>query len=249
MVEFSEAVLDVCGWLGVFFENFYSFSFETILETFDCESTLFLSDPARISFAVSLSFSLDSFLIPTQSDIEILLSTAFSEPSIGFLLAILAEGGGAFATTTAISYDVAIDVQTVAIMTSTPRSSGSPFVAWGMFIVIAGAVAVRSRRRHKEKYQTQQHSLPSEEDEDPITPLEGEYRRSGTRDILGRTINRPTRGYMGFDEAIEIDFFTADNDEEICYQESRSPLFKQPFLLHPSFGDDRGLRSWRSDES
>jgi hypothetical protein len=206
--------------------EFYSFSFETTLASFDCAAVTFGSGPAQISYEVSLAFTESSFLIPSQEDVDLLLSTAFQPPTVNALLVELAMSAGAFATTTAVDYSTAVSVQSFMTLQSMPgESSGTTFVA-GAFVIFIGIFIVK-RRGGDSTDQTQSESLLDPEDYEPESYA-----------ILGRIVNQkmPGQGYMGFDEAIEIDFVPSDEHEPLGA--SRNALFKRPFLLTP-FGGER----------
>lgn len=241
MEEFQDAELRLCDWLAAYFEDFYSLSFDTTLETFMCEATAFDSDPARIPFDVVVGFTDDSSLIPSQADIDVLISTAFQPPTVNVLLAILAQGGGSFATTTDVDYSIQESVQPARVFVkASSGSSGSPFVAGALLVfIVAGAVVTKTRQGNGELLDTE---VPEEELGFP----EEEQYYGAVNSFIGRrasNLSSTAKGFMGFDEAIEIDFMPAikmDDDDGPCSSTS-SPLFRRPFL-RTNFGGDT-LRS------
>jgi len=133
--EFEAAEVNTCDFLRTFFEDFYSESFETTQDLFLCEALLFASDRARISFAITLGFGDDSFLIPTVEDVDLLVLTAFSEPTVNQLIATLIEAGGAFGTTTAIIYSVTSEIEPVGARGSSSNSTESVAISVAPFWV------------------------------------------------------------------------------------------------------------------
>jgi hypothetical protein len=228
--EFEDAEIRTCDFLRNFFVEFYSFSFETTLASLDCAAVTFGSSPAQISYEVSLTFTEGSFLIPSQEDVDVLLITAFQPPTVNALLVELSMSAGAFATTTAVDYSTAVDAQSFMTVQSTPgESSGTTFVA-GAFVIFILGTFIGKRRGGDSTHQTQSDTSES--------LLDPEDYDTESHAILGRIVNQPMpgQGYMGFDEAIEIDFVPSDEHEPLGA--SRNALFKRPFLFTP-FGGER----------
>jgi hypothetical protein len=217
--------------------EFYSFSFDTTLESFDCAAVTFGSGPAQISYEVSLTFTEGSFLIPTTEDIDILLETAFQPPSVNALLDALSLSAGAFASTTAVDYSATVGVQAFMAVQSLPESSGTSFVAAGAFAIFISGIFIVTRRGDRTD-QTQSETFAV--GRQPEFSLDPEGYGPESHEILGRLVNQPMpgQGYMGFDEAIEIDFVPSDEHESLGA--SRNPLFKRPFLLTPFGGETFG---------
>jgi hypothetical protein len=233
--EFEDAELRTCDFLRDFFVDFYSFSFETTLALFTCAAVTFGSGPAQISYDVSLTFTEDSFLIPSQEDVDLLLSTAFQPPTVNALLTELSLSAGAFATTTAVDYSTTVSTQSFTTVQSIRReSSGTTFVAGAFVIFISGIFIVKRRGHSMDQTQSETFSWGRE----PESLLDPEDYEPESHAILGRLVNQPMpgHGYMGFDEAIEIDFVPSDEHETLGA--SRNALFKRPFLLTP-FGGER----------
>jgi hypothetical protein len=216
--------------------EFYSISFETTLALFTCAAVTFGSGPAQISNEVSLTFTENSFLIPSQEDVDILLETAFQPPTVNALLVELSLSAGAFATTTAVDYSTTVSTQSFMTVQSMPgESSGTTFVA-GAFVIFISGIFIVKRRRGDSTDQTQSETISLGRQRGSLS--HPEYYESESHVILGRIVNQPMpgQGYMGFDEAIEIDFVPSDEHEPSGA--SRNALFKRPFLLTP-FGGER----------
>jgi hypothetical protein len=208
---------------------------------------------------VSFAFEEESFLIPTQADVDLLLATAFQPPSVNALLDALSLTAGAFSSTTAFletvfqpsSVDDIIDalpeitggffsrtagesspiasVQSTETVESLSESSGTTFVAGALVIFIAGIFVVT--RKGDRINQSQSHTFAS--NHEPIYLSDQDDYGPESNAMLGRIANQPMpgQGYMGFDEAFEVDFVPSDEDER--KGASYKPLFKRPFLLTP----------------
>jgi hypothetical protein len=104
--DFQQAAAITASYINDYFIAFFEFSDVSNLDNVQTRINEFLTDPIRIGFDVSYSFSEDSSFIPSQQELDNLLIQAFQLPNVQALQFALRgiPGANPFANTADASY-------------------------------------------------------------------------------------------------------------------------------------------------
>lgn len=121
--SFNEVADLTLAYLQSYFESFFGDTpFSVLIKFFGSQvGNTGTGDPARIGFDVTAIFTDDSEIVPSQSDIDVLIDTALSEPAVQALLDQLRALG----VQNPFSNTVTVDYSTDNIPTATVNSQVS----------------------------------------------------------------------------------------------------------------------------
>jgi len=87
--DFAEAIAVTTEYLEEFMDSFFRFSEDVNFESMEVVSTGTTTNPVTIEFSTSIKFADDSVFFPSASELDVLLSSAFQQPTVQTYLLLL----------------------------------------------------------------------------------------------------------------------------------------------------------------
>lgn len=202
-IEFDDSTQQVLDYLDTWFFDEYDLNpFSELIATSGTQTGTSSSPDVTIGLNFSLLFSEDSEFIPTTSDVDVQLLTAFQQPHVQALLDALHDGSGSFTDTTNVIYSN--DVLSTARIREWLSKGGADegkggrlgletilgmlFILVGVTVLACTLYHIRRDRMLDKLARSDERSEPTETDDSETIIFLQEPEKHGTRDRVRRLL-------------------------------------------------------------
>ena len=248
--DFSEAIAVTREYLQEFMVSFFRFSEDVNFESMEVISTGTSIDPVTIDFSTTIEFADDSTFIPSASELDVLLASAFQQPTVQTYLLLLRNLplSDPFQTTVTVAQSPTLaETDFGSQVITAGDEEGSSISATGavgiagvlvLLFSIAGYVTVRrsnGRAPHGKYAATLQRDTTDRSEFDGFGgDVEGhEDHASDCISSMGSATRLPA-AREDDNESIEIEFsalISSETSGENDPSEELDPLFRNPFAV------------------